>query len=437
MNLLVTLDSNYVYPLCVMLRSLVRTHPRVSFDVYVAYAHLTDSDFKTIGDALEGSGSRVMGIRVPDTLFDGAPHSKRLTKAAYYRLFASEYLPKTVDRVLYIDPDTYFLKDISDFYNIDFGDAFYASEYFPWSSYLTGEQGVAPGYDPLSTAIRAAHDAGLQLHAWINPYRVSYQTDIQSLYATNPARLMAENGQQMDLLQTESGIYYNPASLAAQQLILNGIREILERYDVDGIHIDDYFYPDDVGDSDAPSYMEYTKGGGTLSLNEWRTANVSALVSGIYSAVKAIDPQILFGISPSGMIDKNKTTYYADVATWGSVKGYCDYLLPQIYFGFAHEEYPFVELLDQWSDLCSLDSVKLYIGLALYKTGGTDVYAGGESAQNEWIDNTNLITRQVQALRQNKRCSGFALFSFGDLFSNDTHKQQEIQRLLQALDGEG
>ena len=318
-----------------------------------------------------------------------------------------------------------------------FGDAFYASEYFPWSSYLTGEQGVSPGYDPLSTAIRAAHDAGLQLHAWINPYRVSYQTDIQSLYATNPARLMAENGQQMDLLQTESGIYYNPASLAAQQLILNGIREILERYDVDGIHIDDYFYPDDVGDSDAPSYMEYTKGGGTLSLNEWRTANVSALVSGIYSAVKAIDPQILFGISPSGMIDKNKTTYYADVATWGSVKGYCDYMLPQIYFGFAHEEYPFVELLDQWSDLCSLDSVKLYIGLALYKTGGTDVYAGGESAQNEWIDNTNLITRQVQALRQNKRCSGFALFSFGDLFSNDTHKQQEIQRLLQALDGEG
>lgn len=126
MNLLVTLDSNYVYPLCVMLHSLVQTHPRVSFDVYVAYAHLTDSDFKTIGDALEGSGSRVIGIRVPDTLFDGAPHSKRLTKAAYYRLFASEYLPKTVDRVLYIDPDTYFLKDISDFYNIDFGDAFYA-----------------------------------------------------------------------------------------------------------------------------------------------------------------------------------------------------------------------------------------------------------------------------------------------------------------------
>lgn len=125
MNLLVTLDSNYVSPLCTMLRSLVQSNPRTAFDVYVAYAHLTEADFKRIGDAVEGSQSRIIGIRVPDTLFANAPVLKRISKATYYRLFASAYLPETVDRILYIDPDTFILNDISAFYNVAFGDNFY------------------------------------------------------------------------------------------------------------------------------------------------------------------------------------------------------------------------------------------------------------------------------------------------------------------------
>lgn len=126
MNILVTLDSNYVAPLCTMLSSLMRSNPRTSFDIYVAYAHLTDADFEKIGKAVEGSGSRIIGIRVQDSLFEKAPVLKRITKATYYRLFASMYLPETLERVLYIDPDTLILNDISALYNLPFGDNFYA-----------------------------------------------------------------------------------------------------------------------------------------------------------------------------------------------------------------------------------------------------------------------------------------------------------------------
>lgn len=126
MNILVTLDSNYVTPLCTMLVSLIRSNPREAFDVYVAYAHLTEADFERIGKAVDGSGSRIIGIRVPDSLFEKAPVLKRITKATYYRLFASMYLPESLERVLYIDPDTLILRDISAFYHLPFGDNFYA-----------------------------------------------------------------------------------------------------------------------------------------------------------------------------------------------------------------------------------------------------------------------------------------------------------------------
>ncbi len=126
MNILVTLDSNYVSPLCTMLRSLICSNARASFDVYVAYAHLTEADFDRIGKAVEGRNSRIIGIRVPDSLFRNAPVLKRITKATYYRLFASMYLPENLERILYIDPDTLILNDISALYNLDFGDNFFA-----------------------------------------------------------------------------------------------------------------------------------------------------------------------------------------------------------------------------------------------------------------------------------------------------------------------
>ncbi len=126
MNILVTLNSGYVPPLCVMLRSLVQSNPRTAFDVYVAYSALQESDFEKIGEAVEGSGSRIIAVRVPAELFSGAPILKRISKETYYRLFAAAYLPKSLDRILYIDPDTLIVGNLSPLYNIDFGENFYA-----------------------------------------------------------------------------------------------------------------------------------------------------------------------------------------------------------------------------------------------------------------------------------------------------------------------
>ncbi len=126
MNILVTLDSNYVQPLITMLGSLIKTNKNVSLDIYVAYAHLTGADFKKIEKAVEGSESRIIAIRVPDDLFQDAPMLKRTSKATYYRLFASMYLPENLERILYIDPDTLILNDISEFYNLDFKENLFA-----------------------------------------------------------------------------------------------------------------------------------------------------------------------------------------------------------------------------------------------------------------------------------------------------------------------
>lgn len=316
-----------------------------------------------------------------------------------------------------------------------FADAFYASSYFPWSAYASGTQGEAPGYDLLAVAVRAAHDCSLKIHAWINPYRVSYSTDLLSLSESNPARKMAENGEMDQLLITKSGIYFNPASEKVQNLILRGIQEIVVNYDVDGVHIDDYFYPSDVGNSDAQSYRAFTQGGGNLSLGDWRRSHVNALIRQIYTTVKADNPDMLFGISPGGIPETNYSTYYADVASWVQQTGFCDYLAPQIYFGFLNQNYSYDSLLRYWINLCANSSVKLYIGLPLYKTGEIDSYAGSKEGKREFIENSDIIKRQILRLREEKTIKGFIIFSFGDMIDDNANeiKQKEVSNLFDIL----
>lgn len=126
MNILVTLDAGYIKPLCVMLRSMAESNPRTSFDIYVAHTTLTDADFYEIGKAVDGRNVRVLSVRVPAELFRDAPILKRTAKETYYRLFAAAYLPKTVDRILYIDPDTLVIGNLAPLYNVEFGDCFFA-----------------------------------------------------------------------------------------------------------------------------------------------------------------------------------------------------------------------------------------------------------------------------------------------------------------------
>lgn len=304
-----------------------------------------------------------------------------------------------------------------------FSDSFYRSKLFPASKYLTGTQGVDPGYDPLAIAVEEAHKRNLQIHAWINPYRVSFDKNFDNLCDTNPAKRWYLEGGISDsrLIVCEQGIYYNPASPEVQKLVIDGVREIVLGYDVDGIHYDDYFYPSTEVSIDQTSYQAYVDTGGKYSLAEWRRENVNNFVSGVYSAVKGIAPKVRVSISPSANIEYNEGKMYADVRLWAQTPGYCDDLIPQVYYGFENETLPFETVVRQWNELDVSDSVRLCFGLAFYKCGTVDEFASSsdapDSARYEWQRRDDIIVRQLQLVRSLTHYGGYALYSYTSLSS--------------------
>ena len=314
-----------------------------------------------------------------------------------------------------------------------FCDAFYPSELFPWTSYLTGTQGKAVDYDPLQIFIDCAKACNLSVQAWINPYRVLLSRDESKLAENNPARKFLDAGKSENLLLTDTGIYLNPASSEAQALIIDGVREVVKNYDIDAIHMDDYFYPTTDPSVDSISYAAYQKAGGKLSLEDWRRENVSVFVSGLYAAIKAIKPEVQLVISPGGNIDHNYNNLYADVARWAREPGFCDVLMPQLYYGFLNEKLPFEDTAREWASLVTAPNVELCFGLALYKSGKEDQYAG--SGKQEWIEHSDIIARQVAFCRTLSPYNGFALYTYSSIFSGNlaSQPQKEWENLKPLL----
>ena len=313
-----------------------------------------------------------------------------------------------------------------------FGDALYASDYYPWSHLVTGTQGQAPsdGFDPLAYAVEAAHREGLQLHAWLNPLRIMLNSGAYppALSDANPYVVWRgdDNSDNDDwVIDYKKGKYYNPAIPEVRERIVSGVREIVEKYNVDGVHWDDYFYPASDGSfDDSKTYAAYQADGGKLSLLDWRTQNISALVKAVYSAVKKADKTCVFGISPAGNID-NCLSAGADVKTWGSTEGYVDYLAPQIYWTSDNKIAPFEPMCRKWRALVSSDKVKLYIGLALYK-------AGSDSDSGKWQTADDIIMNQVLFTRSSEiHADGFALYSYAYLDSEQT--AEEMKNLRSVL----
>ncbi len=281
-------------------------------------------------------------------------------------------------------------------------DAVYPSEIFDWSVYALDDNGNPPSFDPLEIFVKSAHEKGIALHAWINPYRISYDKEykVDKKYSDIAVRC-------------DAGVYLLPSSEKSQKLVLDGIREILNNYSVDGIHIDDYFYPTTSADFDAAHYKAYTSGGGKLNLKSWRQENVNSLVSAMYSLVHSSKSNAIFSISPAANIEKNKNEYYADVELWCRQSGYADWIMPQIYFGYKHATMPFKDVVKQWENLAGGGKVKLICGLAAYKVGEKDSNAG--SAANEWIEDPTLLQSQINYIASNKKWLGYALFSMSNL----------------------
>ena len=298
-------------------------------------------------------------------------------------------------------------------------DALYSSEIYPWSRYLTGQQGTAPDsdFDPLAYWVKEAHKRGIELHAWINPYRIAKgQEEWEKLAADSPAR------QHPDwVVQYGEGYYFNPALPEVRKLVMDGAMEIIENYKVDGIHLDDYFYPGaDFNDGD--SYASY--GAEFSDIGEFRRNNVNLLVKGLDEAIHRADPKLEFGISPSGIWasstmhpEGSATTsgfssyfsLYADSRTWVR-EGWVDYIAPQLYWEIGHEKADFSALLDWWSGVAleaKEKEVSLYVGLADYKT-----VEAGEDGNNPWYGGGEL-QRQMEACSANEVVGGTIHFRYG------------------------
>lgn len=281
-------------------------------------------------------------------------------------------------------------------------DAYYPSAYFKPAASVS--KLIAAGFDPLGYAVEAAHKRGIALHAWVNPYRVG--KDKTYLVGNIPT-----------LTDSSGRYYYVPSSTAAQQLILNGIRELVNNYAIDGIQYDDYFYPANtlaattVYAYESADYEAYQKNGGTLSIADWRRAAVDTLVSATHAITKAKNR--IFGVSPAIDAQNTYDDLYADPKKWLAESGYVDYICPQIYTGFEHSGSPFDKMTDEWLSYPRHSSVKLYVGIAAYKAGLlNDTWAG--NGKTEWVSNADILKRSVLYLRS-KNVSGMAFYSYSYL----------------------
>ena len=312
-----------------------------------------------------------------------------------------------------------------------YGDSFYPSDLFPWSSYASGKLGVNPGFDPLEILVEEAHAKGLTFEAWVNPLRLMSESEISSVSTSYPVRQWYDNPTKKaeNLISYGGRLYLNPASREARQLVVDGVVEIIENYDVDGIHIDDYFYPSSLPESyDLASYQ---KANTTLSHADWRRQNITCLMKEMYDAIKTADSSCIFGISPRGIVSQDYDLVYADVAYWASHSGYCDYLAPQVYYGFEHATAPYDEIVEEWSEMTTAPGVSLRIGLAAYKVGEVDNYAG--SGKNEWTQNTNILARQIDLSRQYDNVEGTILFRYDQIFTSPNSAMTVEKKNFMAL----
>lgn len=303
-------------------------------------------------------------------------------------------------------------------------DAFYLSEYFPSSVYFNGTQGGEMLYDPLKIMCSIAQKYKLNIEAWINPYRVSQDDDYTKLSHDNFAIKNKKITKVVD-----GKIYFNPAYDKVTDLIVKGVKEIVENYNVSAIHFDDYFYPTQSKNFDKKEYKKY---GGDLSLTDWRRQNVTNMVKRVYETVKAVNKNIEFGISPASNIENDKNNLYADIETWVKNR-YVDYICPQVYFGFKNVYQPFMFTVKKWVKLCENTDVDLYIGLPLYKANTKDKYAAenDKSIINEFKNNNDIIARQITYISKIDKIKGYYIFSFSQLTSENA--KEEVSNMLKVM----
>jgi uncharacterized lipoprotein YddW (UPF0748 family) len=278
----------------------------------------------------------------------------------------------------------------------------------------------------LSIFLEIAKQKELSVHGWINPLRCMSESEIIEI---DDSYLICDwYSQNKNLVNVNGNYYLDPANSEVRDYVCLGVKEILESYDVDGIHIDDYFYPTTEKFFDNKSYSDYLEDGGRLSLHDFRRNNINALIKEIYKNVKKSNDDAVFGVSPSANTKRNYEELYADVALWCSDRGYVDYICPQIYFGFEHSTHAFDKICNEFSDMVTEKKVKLLIGITLDKAelgseGKEDIYAG--AGKKEWIENKDIVARSLKLCNALDKCSGVAIFSYQHFYDPLTNHENE------------
>ena len=296
-------------------------------------------------------------------------------------------------------------------------DSIYNSKIYPKSLYLVEEEKDSY-YDVLDYFIEEAHKYNVKIIAWINPYRVRTTNNIESISKYNPAYKYINT----DTLYIENGIYYNPSKKEVTDLIVKGVEEVLE-YKIDGLLFDDYFYPSTK--IDEKDYQEYINSNDYVSPENYRLDVINNMVKKVYKKCKA--KNIPFGISPDGNIDNNYNTHYADIKTWMSKDGYIDFIMPQIYYGFYNSSRSYLNTLNEWESYLVNENIDLYVALAFYKIGQYDKYA--KSGSNEWLENDNIIMREILLSRNVKKYKGFALFRYDNIFNENVFTNNTVKEI--------
>ncbi len=295
-------------------------------------------------------------------------------------------------------------------------DALYQSQYEPWSEYLTGTQGMppVPYYDPLQFMIEETHKRGMEFHAWLNPYRAVFNVFTSSVASNHITR------QHPDWFITyNKQKIFDPGNPAVIDYVSNVVKDIVSRYDVDGIHMDDYFYPYPAAGKEFPDYRSYRLYGKGKNLKDWRRSNCDSIIKRIHETILAVKPMVKFGVSPFGVWRNqsadntgsnthagisNYDDLYADILLWLK-EGWIDYAAPQLYWEIGHRLCDYQTLIDWWGGHSY--GKQIFVGHALYRAGSTTVWR-----------NKSELPEELQLTRETPNIDGSIYFSSKDFYRN-------------------